>query len=452
MLILVGSNHRSAPIEVRERMSFPLERLPEGLGRLHAVDGIAEVMILSTCNRVEVLAWVTTEAEVGIDAVKRFLAEVHRLSLPEIDRYAYQLAGTDAARHLFAVACGLDSMILGEPQILGQVKQAYHAAKEHGTIGPTLDRLLQHCLQTAKRVRTETGIARHAVSVAFAAVELGRQIFGELAGREALVLGAGKMGDLVARHLASHGVRSVAFASRTYTNAVLHAERVGGRAVPWEEAVARIGEVDVVVSCTGAAHQVLSKADVVRATRGRKRGPLLLIDIAVPRDIDPRVNEIDNVYLYDIDGLQNLVSSNLEERRSAAEEAKRLVVREVQAFEHWRLSQQITPVIVSLRQGLLALGQGEIERFRGRLGDLDAKHLRVVEELTRAVIQKILHRPLRHLHGAVERGDVAECAALYREIFALAEPGPPSGADGTEAGGAQPGGPSRLIRGGRDES
>jgi len=452
MLILVGSNHRSAPIEVRERMSFPIERLPEALTRLRAIDGVAEGMILSTCNRVEVLAWVVIEPASGIDSIQRFLAEVHRLSLPEIDRYTYQLVGTDAARHLFAVACGLDSMILGEPQILGQVKQAYRAAAEQGTLGPTLDRLLQTCLQTAKRVRTETGIARHAVSVAFAAVELGRQIFGELAGREALVLGAGKMGDLVARHLAAHGVRSVAFASRTYTNAVLHAERVGGRAVPWEEGVAKVGQVDVVVSCTGAAHQVLSKADVVRAMRGRKRGPLLLIDIAVPRDIDPRVNEIDDVYLYDIDGLQNLVASNLEERRNAAEEAKRLVVREVQAFERWRLSQEITPVIVALREGLLALGQHEIERFRGRFGEIDAKQLQVVEELTRAVIQKILHRPLRHLHGAVERGDVAECTALYRQIFALSETAASDRASGAPPDEAAPPGPNRVIRGGRDGS
>jgi glutamyl-tRNA reductase len=444
MLILVGSNHRSAPIEVRERMSFPLERIPEALTRLRALDEVAEVLILSTCNRVEVVAWVGADGAAGIDAVKRFLAEAHRLSLPEIDRYAYQLVGSDAARHLFGVACGLDSMIVGEPQILGQVKQAYRAAAAHGTVGPMLDRLLQHCLQTAKRVRTETGIARHAVSVAFAAVALGRQIFGDLTGREALVLGAGKMGDLVARHLVSHGVRGVVFTSRTYTNAVLHAERVGGRAVPWEEGVARVGEVDVVISCTGAAHHVLSKADVVRATRGRKRGPLLLIDIAVPRDVDPRVNEIDNVYLYDIDGLQNLVASNLEERRNAAAEAQRLVVREVQAFERWRMSQEITPVIVALREGLLALGQHEIERYRARLASLDAKHLQVVEELTRAVIHKILHRPLRHLHGAVERGDVAECAALYRQIFALSDPPKDTSADSTSPG------PSRVIRGGRD--
>jgi glutamyl-tRNA reductase len=448
MLILVGSNHRSAPIEVRERMSFPLERLPEALSRLAALEEIGEVLILSTCNRVEVVAWVAGDAAAGVEAVKRFLAEAHRLSLPEIDRYTYQLAGSDAARHLFAVACGLDSMILGEPQILGQVKQAYRAAVDQGTVGAMLDRLLQHCLQAAKRVRTETGIARHAVSVAFAAVELGRQIFGDLAGREALVLGAGKMGHLVARHLASHGVRSVSFASRTYTNAVLHAERVGGRAVPWEEGVARVGEVDVVVSCTGAAQHVLSKADVLRATRGRKRGPLLVIDIAVPRDVDPRVNEIDNVYLYDIDGLQNLVASNVEERRTAAEEAKRLVVREVQQFERWRMSQEITPVIVALREGLLALGQHELERYRGRLAGLDAKQVQAVEELTRAVIHKILHPPLRHLHGAVERGDVAECSALYRQIFALTEP--PSKDTAETPGAANGSGPSHAIRGGRD--
>jgi len=452
MLILVGSNHRSAPLDVRERMSFPLGRLPGVLARVHKLDGIAEALVLSTCNRVEILGWSTGEVEAATDSIKRFLAEAHRLSLPEIDEYTYQLAGADAARHLFGVACGLDSMILGEPQILGQLKQAYRTASEQGTVGPTLDRLLQHCLSTAKRVRTATGISRHAVSVAFAAVELGRQIFGRLDGRDALVLGAGKMGDLVARHLVSHGVRSLWFASRTYTNAVVHAERVGGGAVPWEEGLARVGDVDVVVSCTGAAQQVLSKADVARATRGRKRGPLLLIDIAVPRDIDPRVNEIDDVYLYDIDGLQNLVDSNLEERRGAAEQAKRLIAREVAAFERWRRGQQVTPLIVALREGCLAVGQQEIERFRPRLGDLGEKQRQAVDELIRAVIQKILHRPLRHLHGAVDRGDVAECGELYRSIFGVADPPAVEGPTGAPSADPPSPGPSRLIRGGRDAS
>jgi glutamyl-tRNA reductase len=366
------------------------------------------------------------------------------------------MSGPKAVEHIFRVASGLDSMILGEPQILGQVKRAYLMAKGHRTAGPVLERLMQHCLATAKKVRTETGISRHPVSVAFAAVELARRIFDELDGRRALLLGAGKMSDLVAKHLVSHGVRELIVASRTFNHAAAAAERVGGRAVNWEDGLERLAEVDIVVSCTGAAHPILKKNDLARALRGRRGRPLFLIDIAVPRDVDPKANELDNVYLYDIDGLQGVVEANMEERQAAAEQASRMIERDVETFERWRLSQRVAPIIVSLRDALHDVGQHEIERFRRKLGDLDPAQEQAVEELTRAVIQKILHRPIRRLRSSVERGDASECAELYREIFgidAAAKPRPAEdqGSDGTPPDDDSRPGPQKLLRGGRRE-
>jgi glutamyl-tRNA reductase len=419
MLVLVGSNHRSAPVAVRERMSFPLEGLPEAHAELARLDGLREGMIVSTCNRVEILARTEGDANALADSIQGFLASQQGMTLEEIRRYTYRLVGDDAIRHVFAVASGLDSMILGEPQILGQVKQAYLAGKEHRTVGPVLDRLLQHCLAAAKKVRTETGISRNAVSVAFAAVELARKIFGDLTGRRALLLGAGKMGDLVGRHLVANGVSRLFVCSRTHTNALVHAEGLGGKAVHWDERLNTLREVDIVVSCTGAPHVVLDRKDVAGALRGRRIGPLFVIDIAVPRDVDPRVNELDNVYLYDIDALQGVIETNLEERRLAAARAKRMISDEVASFNRWLHAQEVTPLIVSLRKSLLGVGEQELERLRGRLGHLDEKQLGAVEELTRGIIQKILHRPIRRLRDSVERGDMLQCSALYREIFDL---------------------------------
>jgi glutamyl-tRNA reductase len=372
----------------------------------------------------------------------------------EIDRYTYQLVDDDAIRHLFSVASGLDSMIMGEPQILGQVKQAYQMGKEHKTIGPVLDRLLQHCLSTAKKVRTDTGISRNAVSVAYAAVELARKIFGDLHGRSAMLLGAGEMGDLVGRHLVSNGASELIVCSRTFTNAVLRAEAMGGKAIHWEEALEHLRKVDILVSCTGASHTVLTKKDVATALRGRRLGPLFLIDIAVPRDIDPRANELGNVYLYDIDALQGVIESNLEERRQAAERAKRMIGDEVASFDRWIQSQEVTPLIVSLRETLLGVGEHELDRLRSKLGPMDDKQQRAVEELTRAIIQKILHRPIRRLRASVDRGDTLECTSLYREIFGMEEGNGSSQGDHVDESSPDPtrNGPQRLIDGGKKGS
>jgi glutamyl-tRNA reductase len=444
-------NHRSAPVEIRERMSFPAEELAGGLERLLSKESIEEGMILSTCNRVEVLARSSDNAHAAIQVLKSFLSERHEVLHDEMGRYTYQLSGNKAVRHLFHVASGLDSMILGEPQIQGQVKQAYLAARECGATGPVLERLLQHCLSTAKRVRAETGISRHAVSVAFAAVELARRIFGKLPGRTALLLGAGKMSDLVAKHLSANGVEELIVASRTYNNAVAAAARVNGKAVNWDDGLDCLARVDIVVSCTGASQPILGREEIATAMRGRRSGPLFLIDIAVPRDVEPEANEIDNVYLYDIDGLQGVVDANIEERRAEAQRCKMMIADEAALFERWRRSREMAPVIVELREKLLGIGEREVDRFRRKLGPLQPYQESAIEELTGAVIRKILHRPIRHLRDSVERGDTAECTSLYRQIFGV-ESAQRAGEQAVrETDDDMKNGPRRLLKGGRKD-
>jgi glutamyl-tRNA reductase len=319
-----------------------------------------------------------------------------------------------------------------------------------------LDRLAQHCLATAKRVREETGISRHAVSVAFAAVELARHIFGKkLEGRSALLLGAGKMSDLVAKHLVANGVSELTVASRTYNSAVGAAARVGGRAVNWDSGLGSLANVDIVVSCTGATQPILGRRNVAEAMRGRRGRPLFLIDIAVPRDIEPAVNELDNVYLYDIDGLQGVVELNIGERKQAAERGEMMIGDEADLFERWRRSRQMAPMIVSLREQLLGIGDHELDRFKRKLGPLQPYQERAVEELISAIIRKILHRPIRHLRDSVERGDTAECTSLYCRIFGVKSESPQAASctacECRKADDLPKSGPRRLLKGGKDD-
>ena len=455
MLILVGCNHRSAPVAFRERLAFTPGEIPRAIDALRESGQIDEAVILSTCNRVEVLVRVD-DSDSAVEAVKGLLGAARDVSREQIDQYTYHFIGRDAVRHLFRVGAGLDSMILGEPQILGQVKHAYLVAKGHGATGPVLDRLLQQGLAAAKRIRTETGISRNAVSVASAAVNLAQQIFGDLAGRKALLIGSGKMPRLVAKHLVSHGVTEVWVTSRTYDHALTLAEHCGGTAVHWDDGFSRLSAVDVVVSCTGSPRPILSRKTVVDALYKRRGEPLFIIDIAVPRDVDPDVNRLDNVYVYDIDGLQGVVDANQQDRRRASEVAQNMIDREVEAFGRWLQSLEITPTIVSLRERLSGMAGREIERWRRRLGPLSAEQQRAIEALVRSVVQKILHRPVQHLRRSVDRGDVDSSAALYREIFGLDESGIAGGERADVEEGAVPdekpeAGPRRLLRGGKDD-
>ena len=452
MLTLLGVNHRSAPLAFRERIGFSEQEIPEALRELVQGPCFEEMMIFSTCNRVEFLARAKDRASCA-RSIQEYLARRRDVSLEEIDRYTYVHDGLDAVRHVFRVASGLDSMVLGEPQILGQVKRAYSLARESGATGPVLEHLLQQGLAAAKRVRTETGISRHAVSVAYAAVTLARKIFGELEGRPTLLLGAGKMSELAARHLVGHGVSPLIVANRTYSRADDLAREFGGTAIPWDQAFDQLEKVDIVVTGTAALEPIVRKERVQKAMKARRNRPLFFVDIAVPRDVETAVNDLDNVYVYDVDDLQGVVDSSLEERRRSADHAAQLLEDEVRAFDLWRQSRRINPTIAALSDRLHAIGRDEFARLRRKMGTLSSDQERAIDELTHAIAQKVLHPAVRHLRHSLRKGEAAESAALYENIFSLDIKEPPPGeaeAKEPEESTDAPQGPQRILRGGKE--
>jgi glutamyl-tRNA reductase len=443
MITLIGVSHQSAPLALRERMAYKEDGLMESLQDLTARKGVSEAVILSTCNRVEVLARVEPGHHPNLLA--DYLVETGKLSAAELESSSYRFEGDAAVRHVFRVASGLESMVLGEPQILGQMKTAYGLAREAGSVGPILDRLMRDALSGAKKIRTETGIARLSVSIASAAVDLARKIFGDLTGQSALLLGAGQMGDLVATHLVSRGVERLVVSSRTYTNAAAFAEKHNGTACNWSEFPGWLEKVDIVVTGTAASHIVLEKEVVQKAIRARRNRPLFVIDIAVPRDVDPAVNDLNNVYLYDIDDLQTVVDKNLHERRKAAELAQKVVEEEVRSYRAWLEALKVSPTLIVLRESMHRVGASEFERFRKKIGPLNREQELQVHNLLRSVVQKLLHPPVRYLKDAARRGDTRETVSRYQEIFDIEvrqEDESPRQEKGT--------GPTHLLEGGRE--
>lgn len=446
MLTLVGLNHRSAPLEVRERLAMSGDAARQALERLREDPAVREAFILSTCNRVEFLVRGDSD---GATVIDRYLATAFGFDAAAIDRHTYRVSGLDAVRHLFRVTAGLDSMILGEPQIHGQVKAAFHASREAGTSGIVLDRLLQHALSAAKRARTETGISRHAVSVAYAAVQLAIKIFGsKLDDRRVLMLGAGKMGELVARHLARQGIAELIVCSRHFNTADRTARRFGARAVQWDDGMDALAQVDIVIGCTGAPQPVLTRERVAKAMRRRRKGALFLIDIAVPRDIEPGVHDIENVYLYDIDALEGVIDENLEQRRRAAASAEKVIESEVQAFDRWRQTQAIAPLILDLRDSVFETAERELERFLHRAAPLSEPTEQAVRQLARSLARKFVDRPTRYLRDSAERGDAGRVARLFQDIFELKKREAPEGEDEADTRSM---GPRRALRGGRED-
>ena len=418
-LVLFGLNHRSAPLEVRERLTFPTEGLADALHRLSGLPPFREGMILSTCNRTELLAHAEgPSAQDGPEAMKLFLAAERSFPAQELDRYCYRMIGRDAVHHLFRVTSSLDSLVLGETQILGQVKVAYQAAQEAGSIGAVLDPLLQRALGVAKKVRAATGIARRPLSISSAAVSLARTIFEDLRGRKVMLLGAGKMAELAARALAEREQSTVIITNRSYPRALELAQGFGGRAEPYEHLLETLEQVDIVISSTSAPEPVLTYDDVARLIRARRNRPIFFIDIAVPRDIDPRANTIDNVYLYDLDDLVDVVSTGRAERESEAQRAEELVRREVDSFEIWSRHQDLSPLIVEARESMDRLRASELMRYRSRLSTLSEEQWHLVEELTGRLLNKVLHRPIQALKRAERHPEGAHEVRFFREIFA----------------------------------
>src|SRR3989440_3000355 len=384
-LALVGLSHKTAPVEVRERLAFNSDALRAALTSLVGRQEVNEALILSTCNRVEVLAESPDDR-----LIRDFICEFHQISHDSVSTHLYSYRNVEAIRHVFRVTASLDSMIIGEPQILGQVKEAFRIAMDAGTVGMHLSALMNRAFAVAKKVRSETGISQSAVSVSYAAVELARKIFGDLSGKTVMIIGASKMGELAAKHLKRAGASSVLVTNRTFERAVELAKVFEGAAGPFEHFTDHMNRSDIVISSTGAPHFIIGRNLAEQVIHRRKNKPIFFIDIAVPRDIDPAVNQIDNAFLYDIDDLQQVIDANLKERMKEASRAEEIIDSEVQAFCVKMQSREVVPTIVQLRDVLEKLRRDEIERHRRHLKDMSPDQQAHVDQITKAIINKIL--------------------------------------------------------------
>lgn len=393
-VLALGVNHKVAPVEVREKLVFCDSDVP--LERLMAVAGCKECCFLSTCNRVEVL-FVSDSPEKTAADIRAFLFSKSGLGSQEAEQYTYLHQGRSAVNHLFRVASSLDSMIVGEPQILGQLKQAFREATEEKTAGVILNRLMDKSFSVAKRIRTETNIGGSAVSISYAAVQLAKKIFGSLHGKRVLLVGAGEMAELAAEHLVAQGIEEVVVANRTVERAVTLARRFNGKAVSLGELVEQLEYADILISSTGATDLVLRKKDVKPIMRKRMNSPLFLIDIAVPRDLDPELNSLENVYLYDIDNLKDVVEINKGERDKEAEKAERIVTEESLKFLDWLGGMEVSPVIAELRAKADAIRDAELARTLSKLGNLSHKEQKSIEVMTSSLISKLLHDPIQFI-------------------------------------------------------
>jgi glutamyl-tRNA reductase len=414
-LLAVGLNHRCADVSLRERLAFDGPKLQEGLKALRALPEVQEVAVLSTCNRVEIYA-AAREPQQAAQAIKGFLSSFHQVPPEDIKDTLYVHTDQEAVRHVFRVASSLDSMVVGEPQILGQLKEAFQLALQERTSGVLLNRLLKKAISVAKRVRTETRIAENAVSISFAAVELAQKIFTDLGDKAVMLLGAGEMAELAARHFISAGVRHMVVANRTYERGLQLAQEFRAQAVRFEEFLQAMLQVDIVLCSTGAPQYVLSKAELHEVMLRRKQRPMFIIDISVPRNIDPACQRLDNVYLYDVDDLQGVVDANLGQRKKEAQRAEEIVAQEVEVFERWRDSLQATPTIVALRRMAEEVKERELRKLLNRV-QLDEAQKEAVSYMATAIVNKLLHPPTVALKNSHE--DRQELIALLRKLYSL---------------------------------
>ncbi len=414
---LIGVNHKTAPVEVRERLAIPESRLAEATRLLAAHPGVAEAMVLSTCNRVELL----TRVHNGRADLRAFLGEYFGVDASAYGSHLYEWADREAVRHVFRVASSLDSMIVGEPQILGQVKQAYAVARAVGAVHSQLDALLTRAFAVAKRVRTETAVGSSAVSVASAAVDLARKIFGSLEGKQVYLVGAGKMSELAARHLMAHGAGAIFVANRTHERAVELAEKFGGQAIRFEQLYETADRADIVITSTGSPHPIFRRQHGELFLSRRRHRPMFFIDIAVPRDVDPEMAKLEGIFVYDIDDLQAVVATHVVDRRREAERAAVIVDTEVERFAARLDSLKVVPTIVSLQEHLETIRQAEVDRARGRLGPLTPDQELALEILTRGIVNKILHTPITTLKTAATQPESTTLVEVLRRLFNLGD-------------------------------
>jgi len=417
-IVLIGVNHKTAPVEVREKLgaSGNAEEILSQLGRIPI---IKEVLFLSTCNRVEILFTTKQSIEVGVEAVKQFLAHFNQLPLSQFENALYVYQQVEAVAHVFRVSSSLDSMVIGEPQILGQIKDAYRLALKHRSAGPILNRLLHKAFSVAKRIRTETNLARHAVSISYAAVEMAKRIFGHLKDKKIMLIGAGEMAELAAQHLLNNGVKSIVVANRTLERAVELAERLQGKAISIEEIKEGLKNVDIIISSTGAPNFILLEKDVRQSMRARRHRPIFFIDIAVPRDIDPQINNIDNAYVYDIDDLQGVVASNKIKRQKEAQKAERIIEEETIKFKLWLETLSVVPTIIALKHKLEEIKHKELNKTFSQLKHLSEADKEAISIMAEAMIKKILHDPIQFLKQKENREKSDEYLDVTRRLFNL---------------------------------
>jgi glutamyl-tRNA reductase len=420
--LILGLNHRSAPVEVRERLAFNNGALESALRRLVDTEVVREGTIISTCNRVEIVMC-TADLVRADERVRTFLAEEQRIARTLFEDHLYRHVGKEAVCHLFRVAASLDSLVVGEPQILGQVKDAYTAASTCGTLGEILHRCFHKTFAVAKRVRSETQIAARAVSVSSAAIELARKIFDHLQDKTAMVIGAGEMGELAVRHLQNHGIGNILVTNRTFSRAVELAGEFDGTVVPFDQLHKHLRLTDIVIGSAGGNDYLLGPEAVQEALRERRRRPMFFIDLGVPRNFDPRLNDLESVFLYDIDDLQQVIEENKDEREREAVKAEAIVVEEAEAFWQWFSGLEVTPTIVALRERAEAIRQRELEKTLATLKELPPHAHKAIEALSSGIINKLLHPQIAYLKSVGRSSETNEAfdLATLRRIFGLDE-------------------------------
>jgi glutamyl-tRNA reductase len=422
-IILIGLNHKTASVNVRECLAFSDQESHSALCEIRGIDAIDEAVLFSTCNRVELLL-TANDADLAISNAKFFLAKFKQVPLDDFESTLYLHRGEEAVRHIFRVAASLDSMVVGEPQILGQVKNAYRAATEEKTSGVVLNRLLHRTFFISKRIRTETGIGDHAVSISYAAIELARKIFGELAGKKVMLIGAGEMAELAVEHLIHQKSDDITVANRTFERGVELADKYKGTPIRFQEIYHYLSQVDIIISSTGSQEYVLDKKSVKGIMRSRRNRPIFFIDIAVPRDIDPAINTLSNAYVYDIDDLQNVVDDNIEDRNKEAVKAERIIDEAVIHFQQWFQNLGVVPTIKALRTKINAVAQAEVEKTVQQMEHLSKGDIKSIERMTRALVNKILHDPTHYLKSNGCQGDRANSLDITRKLFRLDEENP----------------------------
>ena len=417
-LILVGVNHKTTPVEIREKLAFTKGKIEESVNHLFNFPDIIEHTILSTCNRVEIYARANSQ-DSAIKSIKQFICDFHQLSLVELEDHFYSYSNKEAVEHLFRVSSSLDSMILGEAQILGQVKEAYSLARDLSSTGLVLNQLFEKAFSIAKKVREETGIAERSVSISSAAVELAQKIFDDLENHTVMLVGTGEMAELAAKHLISYGVKTIYVTSRTYERAANLARTLNGSALDFEAFKNELHRADIVITSTSAPNFIIKKEIVEKAIHERKNKPIFFIDIAVPRDIEPDVNDLENVYLYDIDDLQVVVSANIKEREKEAKNAMNFISQEVTKFNNWVGALDAVPTIVEIRKKAENIRKQEIEKTLKKISHLSEDDKQLLRQMSSSMINKILHKPTIKLKQKTQSEDGHVYLKAIRHLFHL---------------------------------